>query len=60
MQLAAAQSVTAAMGFDLQGFLLWTAVNFGLWGIVSGMSCLGNNFQARSVRDMNNDLRHDL
>ncbi len=60
LQLIMMQSFDAAIDLDLQGFLLWTIVEFIGYGLYLGIAALEGIFEARAIRTMNNQVRHDL
>ncbi len=60
LQLIMMQSFDAAIHLDFQGFLLWTGAEVLGYGIYLGIAALEGIFEARAIRAMNNQVRHDL
>ncbi len=60
IQLVMMREFDAAISLDLRGFLLWTAVNLGLYTLYLVLAALEGVLEARAIRDMNNQVRRDL
>ena len=60
IQLVMMREFDAAISLDLRGFLLWTAVNLGLYTLYLALAALEGVLEARAIRDMNNQVRRDL
>lgn len=60
IQLFMMRSFDAAINFDFQGFLFWTAVLLGGYGLYFISAALANILQTRACRILNNHVRHDL
>lgn len=45
---------------NVHDFLFWTGINLGTWGLYFATSCLREIVQARTIRILNNEVRHDL
>lgn len=50
----------AIFRLDVHDFLFWTGINLGTWGLYFATSCLREIVQARTIRILNNQVRHDL
>ena len=59
-QMVMMQGFDAAINLDFRGFLVWTAVNLGVYCLYLAMAALEGVLEARAVRVMNNQVRHDL
>ena len=60
IQLVMMREFDAAINLDFQGFLLWTAVTLGIYSLYLALAALEGVLEARAVRAMNNQVRHDL
>ena len=60
LQLIMMQSFDAAINLNFRGFLLWTAAEVIGYGLYLGVAALESIFEARAIRTMNNQVRHDL
>lgn len=60
VQLLLMQVFDKALSLDLKAFLFWSAVDMAAWGGYFLVCYLRESAQARVVRALNNDLRHDL
>lgn len=60
LQLIMMQSFDAAINLDFRGFLLWTAVGVGIYMLYFTMAMTDGILEARAIRIMNNQVRHDL
>ena len=60
VQLLLMQVFDKALSLDLKAFLFWSAVDMAAWGGYFLICYLRESAQARVVRALNNDLRHDL
>ena len=60
IQLIMMRSFDAAINLDFRSFLVWTAVILGIYGIYLALAALQGVLEARAVRAMNNQVRHDL
>lgn len=60
VQLLLMQVFDKALSLDLKAFLFWSAVDVAAWGGYFLVCYLRESTQARVVRALNNDLRHDL
>lgn len=60
VQLLLMQVFDKALSLDLKAFLFWSAVDMAAWGGYFLVCYLRESTQARVVRALNNDLRHDL
>ena len=60
VQLLLMQVFDKALSLDLKAFLFWSAVDMAAWGGCFLVCYLRESAQARVVRALNNDLRHDL
>ena len=64
--LQAAASLFMIKTFDaifclnVHDFFFWTGINLGTWGLYFATSCLREIVQARTIRILNNEVRHDL
>ena len=50
----------AIFRLDVPNFLFWTGINLATWGAYFATSCLREIVQARAIRILNNQVRHDL
>ena len=50
----------AIFRLDVPNFLFWTGINLATWGAYFATSCLREIVQARTIRILNNQVRHDL
>lgn len=50
----------AAMGLDFKRFIFWIFMNLLCWGIYFIFGIIQEYFQSKTVRRLNNQLRHDL
>ncbi len=60
LQLIMMQSFDAAIGLDFRRFLLWTAAEIGGYILYLTLAALEGVLEARAIRAMNNQVRHDL
>ena len=60
IQLFAMHSFDAAINLDFHGFLYWTAVLLGGYGLYFTSAALSNILQTRAYRILNNHVRHNL
>lgn len=60
LQLIMMQSFDAAINLDFRGFLLWTAAEVGGYVLYLALAAVGGVLEARTIRAMNNQVRHDL
>ena len=60
LQLIMMRSFDAAIKLNFQDFLLWTAAEVGGYGLYLALAALQGVMEARAVRAMNNEVRHDL
>ncbi|MDE7261110.1 MAG: ABC transporter ATP-binding protein/permease [Oscillospiraceae bacterium] len=60
IQLVMMREFDAAINLDFRSFLFWTAVTLGIYGLYLALAALGGVLEARAVRAMNNQVRHDL
>ena len=60
LQLIMMQSFDAAIGLNFRRFLLWTAAEVGGYMLYLALAALEGVLEARAVRTMNNQVRHDL
>lgn len=60
VQLLLMQTFDSAMKFDFRRFIFWTIVTLGSWGLYFALCALLDYFQARAIRILNNQVRHDL
>ena len=60
LQLILMRSFDAAIKLNFQDFLLWTAAEVGGYGLYLALAALQGVMEARAVRAMNNEVRHDL
>ena len=54
------QSFNAAISLNFRGFLFWTMAEVIGYGLYLGVAALESIFEARTIRTMNNQVRHDL
>ena len=60
LQLIMMQSFNAAISLNFRGFLFWTMAEVIGYGLYLGVAALESIFEARTIRTMNNQVRHDL
>ena len=60
LQLIMMQSFDAAIHLDFRKFLLWTAVEVGGYMLYLTLAAVEGVLEARTIRSMNNQVRHDL
>ena len=60
IQLVMMREFDAAINLDFRSFLLWTAVTLGIYSLYLALAALEGVLEARAVRAMNNQVRHDL
>ena len=60
LQLILMQTFNAAINLDFRGFLLWTAAEVVGYMIYLTLAAVEGVMEARTVRAMNNQVRHDL
>jgi len=60
LQLIMMRSFDAAIKLNFQDFLLWTGAEVGGYGLYLALAALQGVLEARAIRAMNNDVRHDL
>ena len=60
LQLIMMQSFDAAISLDFRRFLLWTAAEVGGYVLYLALAAVGGILEARTIRTMNNQVRHDL
>ncbi len=60
LQLILMQSFNAAINLDFREFLLWTAAEAGGYMLYLTLAAIGGIMEARTIRVMNNQVRHDL
>ncbi len=60
VQLLLIWTFDAAMNFDFQLFMLWTVVSLLSWGSYFILCAVLDFFQAKAIRALNNQVRHDL
>ena len=60
LQFIMMQSFDAAINLDFRSFLLWTAAEVSGYSLYMGTAALKGIFEARAIRTMNNQVRHDL
>lgn len=54
------QTFDAIFRLNAHDFLFWTGINLVTWGLYFATSCLREIVQARTIRILNNEVRHDL
>ena len=54
------QCFKMALAFNLKGFLAWMSLNIGAWAVYFGLGMLEGYFEAKTIRKLNNQVRHDL
>ena len=60
IQLIMMREFDAAINLNFKSFLLWTTVILVLYGLYLALAALEGVLEARAVRAMNNQVRHDL
>lgn len=60
IQLVMMREFDAAINLDFHSFLFWTAVNLSIYMLYLALAALEGVLEARAVRAMNNQVRHDL
>ena len=60
VQLIMMRAFDAAISLDFQGFLYWSLVNIGGYAVYLALAAVQGVLEARAVRAMNNQVRHDL
>lgn len=60
IQLIMMRAFDAAINLDFRSFLIWTALNLGVYALYLALAALEGVLEARAVRAMNNAVRHDL
>ena len=60
LQLIMMQSFDAAICLDFRRFLLWTAAEIGGYILYLTLAALEGVLEARAIRAMNNQVRHEL
>ncbi len=60
LQFIMMRSFDAAINLNFRSFLLWTAAEVAGYGLYMGIAALKGIFEARVIRTMNNQVRHDL
>lgn len=60
LQLIMMQAFDAAINLNFRIFLLWTIAEVIGYGVYLGVAAITDFFEARAVRTMNNQIRHDL
>lgn len=60
LQLIMMRSFDAAINLNFRGFLLWTAAEVGGYMLYLALAAAGGVLEARTIRTMNSQVRHDL
>lgn len=59
-QMVMMRGFDAAINLDFRRFLLWTALNLGVYALYLALAALEGVLEARTTRAMNNQVRRDL